>query len=154
MHHRLHEPQPTMVYPELGFPHRAGRCRPGGKRLSYPIRWGCRCMEGFLFRGWSLTLSGWRWLHEPQPISNEPVWLSFHTVRGGIDPGNHCFRPRCVVDVRNDFSFGDVIFSSPGGAGSTDPSQSAISQWGWGFHTVRGGMDPGITVFVPGVLEL
>ena len=44
--------------------------------------------------------------------------------------------------------------SSPGGAGSTNFSQSAISRWGWGFHTVRGGIDPGITVFVPGVLEL
>ena len=26
---------------------------------------------------------------------------------------------------------------------STNPSQSAISQWGWGFHTMRGGIDPG-----------
>ena len=25
----------------------------------------------------------------------------------------------------------------------TIPSQSAIGQWGWGFHTVRGGFDPG-----------
>ena len=23
------------------------------------------------------------------------------------------------------------------------PSQSAITQWGWGFHTLRGGIDPG-----------
>ena len=22
------------------------------------------------------------------------------------------------------------------------PSQSVITQWGWGFHTLRGGIDP------------
>ena len=36
----------------------------------------------------------------------------------------------------------------------TIPSQSAIGQWGWGFHTVRGGFDPEITVFVPALSEL
>ena len=34
------------------------------------------------------------------------------------------------------------------------PSQPATGQWGWGFHTVRGGFDKGITVFVPRLLEL
>ena len=24
-----------------------------------------------------------------------------------------------------------------------NPSKSAIRQWGWGFHTVHGGVDPG-----------
>ena len=38
---------------------------------------------------------------------------------------------------------GEGGLSSPGGAGSTNPSQSAISQWGWGFDTLRGGIDPG-----------
>ena len=27
-------------------------------------------------------------------------------------------------------------------AGYMSPSQSAIAQWGWGFHTLRGGIDP------------
>ena len=27
------------------------------------------------------------------------------------------------------------------------PTQPAISQWGWGFHTVRGGIDPGDLCF-------
>ena len=27
-------------------------------------------------------------------------------------------------------------------AGSMSPSQSAITQWGWGFHTVRGDIGP------------
>ena len=32
---------------------------------------------------------------------------------------------------------------------STDSRQSAISQWGWGFHTVRAGIDPGGHFFRP-----
>ena len=36
---------------------------------------------------------------------------------------------------------------------STNPSQSAISLWGWRFHNVRGGIDPGgVTVYVPGMV--
>ena len=31
----------------------------------------------------------------------------------------------------------------------TIPSQSAIGQWGWGFHTVRDGFDPGDLRFRP-----
>ena len=34
-----------------------------------------------------------------------------------------------------------------------EPQPLAISRWGWGFHAVRGGIDPGITIFVPGLLE-
>ena len=29
-----------------------------------------------------------------------------------------------------------------------EPSQSAITQWGWGFHTLRGGIDLGNLRFV------
>ena len=32
------------------------------------------------------------------------------------------------------------------------PSQSAITQWGWGFHTLRGGIDPGDVSFRPRVV--
>ena len=32
------------------------------------------------------------------------------------------------------------------------PSQSAIGQWGWGFHTVRGGFDPGNNRFRPQIV--
>ena len=72
-------------------------------------------MEGFLTRGRELILPGCggtsaltrgvtltaRWLHEPQPINNHPVGLGFHTLRGGIDPGDLRFRLRVdgVVDV-------------------------------------------------------
>ena len=63
--------------------------------------------EGVLFRGWDRILSGCRWLHEPQPISNQPVRLGFpHRVdryRPGGPPFS-CFRPRFVrvVDVWKD----------------------------------------------------
>ena len=69
-------------------------------------------------------------------------WVEFHTGRGGIDPGNHRFRPWFVgdLDVWNDFRFGDGTLSCPGGAGYTD--------------IVRGGIDPGVTFFVPRLLEL
>ena len=44
----------------------------------------------------------------------------------------------------------DDILSSPRRAGPTNSNQSAISQWGWGFHTVRAGKIRRATVFVPG----
>ena len=73
-------------------------------------------MEGILLRGWEFilfvcggtstlakraTLAA-RWLHERQPISNQPGWgWGFHTVRSGINPGDLRFRPRVVgvVDI-------------------------------------------------------
>ena len=44
--------------------------------------------------------------------------------------------PRCALDLY------------------TTPSQPAIRQWGRGFHTVWGGIDAGIAVFIPLVLDL
>ena len=71
-------------------------------------------MEGFQIRGWELILYGRgrtsalaqgatltaRWLHEPQPISNQLVGCA----RGGIEPGDLRFRPRVVgvVDTWKD----------------------------------------------------
>ena len=68
-------------------------------------------MEGFLTRGWEIILPecggtaalargatlATRWLHERQP--------GFHTLRGGIDPGDLRFRPRLVgvVEIWTDF---------------------------------------------------
>ena len=44
----LHKPQPTSDQAMgLGFPHRAGRYRPGGSPLSSPVCWSCKCVEGF-----------------------------------------------------------------------------------------------------------
>ena len=62
-------------------------------------------MKGFLIRGWDLIPTGWPWLYESRlGFSSQWGW-GFHTVRGGIDPGDHHFRPRVVgvVDVWRDF---------------------------------------------------
>ena len=78
-------------------------------------------MEGFLIRRWALNLpvSGAtsalageatlaaRWLHEPQPISNQPVWLGFPHRAGHYRPGGFRFsNPRwlkLVVEIWKDF---------------------------------------------------
>ena len=52
----LYEPESTMVYPELGFPHRVGRYRPVGSPSWFPVCWNCRNMEEFRIRGWDLNL--------------------------------------------------------------------------------------------------
>ena len=80
----------------------------------------------------------------------------FYTMRGGIDPGDHRFRPRLLKLQLN----GRI--SDPG-MGSYPPRvalalrvsgwQVPISQWGWGFHTIRGGIDPGNRSFHPRRLE-
>ena len=107
----LHEPQPISNQPVgLGFPHPAGRYRPGGSAFSSPGCWSCRDMEGFLTRGWELILPGCggtsalargatlaaRWLHERHPISNHPVGLGFPHPAGQYLPGGSSFSsPGC-----------------------------------------------------------
>ena len=57
----LHEPQPISDHPVgLGFPHPAGRYRPGESAFSSPGCWSCIDMEGLLTRGWDLILPGVR----------------------------------------------------------------------------------------------
>ena len=74
-------------------------------------------MEGFLIRGWELILPGCggtsalargatlaeRWLHEPQSAITQWGW-GFHTLRGGIDPGDlrYCLRVVGVADAWKD----------------------------------------------------
>ena len=45
-----------------------------------------------------------RWLHEPQPISNQPVGLGLSHRAGRYRTGDLCFRPRVggVVEVWKD----------------------------------------------------
>ena len=97
----LHEPQSTMVYPDLGFPRRVGRYQPVESPSLSPVCWNYRDMERFLIRGWDLNLpvSGTtstlaegatladRWLHEPQLISNQPVGLGFPHLAVQYQPG-------------------------------------------------------------------
>ena len=67
----------------------------------------------------------------------------FHTVPAGIVRGDYRFRPRfiAVIGIRRAVCSEDGIEYSPAAGGFTNPGQSAISQWGWGFHNVRGGID-------------
>ena len=53
---------------------------------------------------------------------------------GNSDPGMGSYRPRLAL----------AFFSIP--------SQSAIGQWGWGFHAVRGGFHPAGHRFRPRVV--
>ena len=71
-------------------------------------------MEGFLIRGWERILPGCggtsafareatlaaRWPHISlsQSATRQLGW-GFHTLRGGIDPGDPRFRPRVVEIV-------------------------------------------------------
>ena len=91
----LHEPQPMATL------------------LSSSVYRNCRDMEGFLIRGCDLILAGCgetlalareetfaaRWLHEPHPISNQPVRLGFSHRVGRYRPGGSPFsspgRRRC-----------------------------------------------------------
>ena len=95
----LYDPQPISDRPVgLGFPHRAGRCRPGGTPFSSPACRSCSCMKGFLIREWKPILPGVRWLlctNPSQSATGQCGW-GFHTVRGGFDPGGSPFSsPRC-----------------------------------------------------------
>ena len=119
-----------------------------------------------------------RWLHGQQsqragPISPSQSAISawgwgLHTVRGSIDLGDHCFRPRVVgvVYVSNNSNSAMRPYPScwagprrwPNGKlsqgdGSMSPSQKQI-HWMWVFHTVRGGIDPGDHFFRPRVVKL
>ena len=40
---------------------------------------GLKSLEGFLIQGWDIILPGHPWLHEPQPISDQPMGSGFYT---------------------------------------------------------------------------
>ena len=97
----LHEPHPISNRPVgLGLLHPARRYQPGGSALPSPVCWSCTNGEGFLIRRWERILPGCgetsalaqgetlaaRWLHEPQPISNQPVGLGFPHRAGRYRP--------------------------------------------------------------------
>ena len=69
--------KPAMGRWGWGFPHRAGRCRPGGTPF---LSLDCRsyiCMEGFVIRGWEPSAGCADSMHESQTISDRPVGLGF-----------------------------------------------------------------------------
>ena len=108
---RLHEPPPISNYlVELGFPHPAGRHRSGRSAFLSLGCWSCRDMNAFVFRGWKRIHPGCcgtsafargatfpaSMPHEPQPISNYPVWLGFPNSAGRYRPGGPAFSsPGC-----------------------------------------------------------
>ena len=103
-------------------------------------------------------------------MSDQLVGWGFYTARGGIDPGDLCFRPRAVgvVDLWRYFTSGDKTLSSPGAveprrwpegqlsprAASMNLSQVATSQLGWSFHALRGDIDPEDLRFRPRVIKV
>ena len=79
-------------------------------------------------------------------------------MRAGIKRGYFCFRPPVVglVDACKVF-FKPTLGPYPPRvalAVGTSPNRSAIGQWRWGFHTVRGGVDPGEHRFRSRVVEV
>ena len=94
----------------------------------------------------------------------------FHTLRGGINPGDLRFHLRSlgVAEISKDFKLGDHTISFPGAAGPRrhpewqlapragfmSSSKSAITQLGCSFHSVRGGIDPGDLCFRPRVVGI
>ena len=154
----MSDPQPISDRPVgLGFPHRAGRFRPREitvfvPRLSELYMYGgiydpgmgpCRRQRHYSRAPANQRSAGGVGVSTPcGAVSTRGITvfvpgLSYLYIYGGIsDPGMGPCRPRVALTF------------------SSSPSRSAIGRRGWGFHTVRGGSDPGITIFVPALSEL
>ena len=103
-----------------GFPHRAGRYRPGESPFSSPGCWFFRCMEGFVIRGWySISSPGTHGSTSHILLAISRWCQGFHAMGSGVDPGSRRFHPRLVVGVveiwRNSW-LGDGTLSSPAAA--------------------------------------
>ena len=75
----------------------------------------------------------------------------FHTMRGGIDPGDHRFRPRFdgVVHVWKDFASGGGTLSFVGAAEHRGPQPISDQPVRLGFPRCIAISTQGTTVFVP-----
>ena len=109
----------------FGF-HTVGRYRLVGSPSWFLVCWNCGGMKGCLIRGWDLdfpvggatsTLAGGatlaaRWLHEPQPISNQPVGLGFPYRCGAVSTWDPRFRARGVglVEMWKNFDSGMGVY--------------------------------------------
>ena len=117
-------------------------------------------MEGFIINlGWDPRSfpGGAGCTYETQPTRDRRARSGFPHRAGFYQPEDIHFRPRDVgvVQLRKDCHPGMESYRPQVTlALCTTPSQSAISQWGWGFHNVRGGVDLGELIFVPGLSEL
>ena len=96
---------------------------PGDLRCCpWSVAVGCRFGEGLIIQGFDLIILGWRWLHESQPNQRLASGVGVYTPCGAVST-----RPW----VRENLDLTPVN------------QRTAISQWGWVFHTLRGGIDPG-----------
>ena len=143
----LHEPQPISNHPVgLGFPHPAGRYRPGRSACS-STGWSCRDMDVFLTRRWDTILPGCsgtsalargaalaaRWFHEPQAISNHPVEFGFPHPGGRYRPGGAEFTsPGCwsCIDMDGILTRGwELIFPGCGGTSTLAQGATLAACW-------------------------
>ena len=109
-------------------------------------------MEESLIRRWATISPKWRWLHDPQPISDQPVGSGFpHRPRQYLPGGSPFFVPGSseLLMCRMIYDLGVGSHPHRVQRNSTNPSQSAICPWGWSFRTVRGGIDLGCHRFRP-----
>ena len=113
-------------------------------------------MEEFLIQGWDPILPGVRWLYIRTPASDWLVGLGFSHRAGRCRPGESPFSPPACRSFKGVEGFLKMGSCRPRVALAlvSSPSQSAICRWGEGFHTVRGGVDPGVHRFSPGLSEL
>ena len=108
-------------------------------------------------------------MSEPEPISGRRIWLRFHVVRSGVDRVGHryCSRVFGAVEIRGIHESGmgpylpRVRWKCPPLMGLYPPrtalwssNQSAISQRGWGFLTIQGGVDPRKLGLLPRLMEV
>ena len=163
----------------LEFQHTPGRYRPGVCALSSYFCLGCTCISEFLTRrcGSILPVCGGtsaldtgatidaRGLHEPRAISNHPAGLCFSHTPGRYRPGGCAVSsPRflgCIYMGEFLSRRWELILPVCGGTSTLDrgathttrwlhePRESSITQWDWGFHILRGGIDPEDARFRP-----
>ena len=98
----------------------------------------CKYMEGNPKRGSGTILPVLRWLYEPQPICDQYGW-DFHTVRGGVDPGDHRFHSRGVgvVNVRRGLRTGDRALYPPRARREIGRGWACLDQLNWGSEYSR-----------------
>ena len=149
-----------------GFHTLRGDTAPGYPRTHPPVVGVVHVCKGFSSGDGNLSSPRYFGsIYDPQPVSDRPVGLRFHTVRGGLDPGDHHFRPHVVgvVKVWKNCFFEDETPSSSDAArprrwpegkilphvGSMSSSQSSPNQLGWSFHAVPGSIDPADLSFRP-----
>ena len=141
-----------------GFPPRSGRFGPGGSPFSSRGCPSCKGIEGFLTRGRKPILTGMRWLYVRPPASQRPAsGAEVSTPCGAFRPGGSPFlSPGCrSCKCMEGFLIREWDPVVPGCRWLYIRSP-ANQRWArdWGFHTVRGGFDPGDHRFRPEVVRV